>query len=484
MSVNHRRRIVSSGLVVCLLCVAGVPAWATWSIVLTDTSTGEIAIGQATCVTGIDLMALTPAVVNGVGAGTVAGFVDTTGTARTIIRDELLAGALPHEILQTGSVLDPDFETHQYSIAHVDGFSVTYTGTAVAAGSHWFGGQAGTDGEIRYAVSGNVLAGAPVVDEAVAAILATDGSLTDKLMAAMEAARAMGGDGRCSCSQANPTGCGSPPASFEKSAHVGFMALIRAGDLPVDCINCTAADFVMNLNVANQGSSAEDPVLQLATLYDEWKSLRKRRPDAVESIVSLTPPSLLPDGVSTSQMEISLLDLNGQPIAVPIQSLTVTHASNSDGVTTIGTVIDNGDGSYSVTLTVGTTAGVDRFDVVADDGTRAVTLMPLPVLSVGSPGAVENVRWSNRETMEWDPELSGVAYHIYSGEIGDLTCNFFGTCRDDLDTVRTDLRLVFPDDPLPEEFLFFLITSEDAGNNEGPLAPSTCGPRSNPNPCP
>jgi hypothetical protein len=465
--------------------VAATPgSWATWSIVLTDTQTGEIAIGQATCVSGIDLMALTPAVVNGLGAGTVAGFVDTTGTARTIIRDELLAGALPHEILQTGSVLDPDFETHQYSIAHVDGFSVTYTGTAVAAGSHWFGGQAGTDGNIKYAVSGNVLAGAPVVDEAVAAIIATNGSLTEKLMAAMEAARSMGGDGRCSCSPSNPTGCGSPPASFEKSAHVGFMALIRAGDLPFDCINCTAADFVMNLNVANQGSGAVDPVLQLATLYDEWSSLRKRRPDAVESTVSLTPPSMLPDGVSTSLMEILLLDLNGQPISVAIQSLTVTHAPGSDGVTTIGSVVDNGGGAYSITLTAGTTAGIDRFAVTADDGTRAVILMPLPVLSVGSPGVVENVRWSNRETLEWDPETSGVAYHIYAGEVGDLTCLFFGTCRDDLDTVRTDLRLVFPDEPLPEESLFFLVTSEDAGGNEGPLGSSTCGPRENPTPCP
>jgi hypothetical protein len=321
-----------------------------------------------------------------------------------------------------------------------------------------------------------------VVDEAVAAIIATDGSLTDKLMAAMEAARAMGGDGRCSCSPSNPTGCGSPPASFEKSAHVGFMALIRAGDLPVDCINCTAADFVMNLNVANQGSGAVDPVLQLATLYDS--SLRKRRPDAVESTVSLTPPSMLPDGVSTSLMEILLLDLNGQPISVAIQSLTVTHAPDSDGVTTIGTVVDNGGGAYSVTLTAGTTAGIDRFAVTTDDGTRAVVLMPLPVLSVGSPGVVENVRWSNRETLEWDPETSGVAYHIYAGEVGDLTCLFFGTCRDDLDTVRTDLRLVFPDEPLPEESLFFLVTSEDAGGNEGPLGSSTCGPRENPTPCP
>ena len=430
----------------------------------------------------IDLQALTPGLVTGTGAGTVAGFVDTSGNARTIIRDALLTGTPAHEILELLASYS-NFEQHQYSIADVNGFAVTYTGTITQANGTWFSGQAGRDGDIAYAVSGNLLTGAPVVDEAAAAIVATQGNVTDRLMAAMEAARSMGGDGRCSCAPNNPTGCGSPPASFVKSAHNGYMMLARLGDTS-DCIDCTVGDFIMSLDVAGQVSSDPDPVIQLQTLYNEWRSFRKRRPDAAESTVTLTPPSLLPDGVSTTEMSITLLDINTQPIGVAIQSLTVTHAPGSDGICTIGAVVDHGGGTYGVTLTAGTTAGVDRFRITADDGTRAVILMPEPALSIGSPGVVENVRWSDRATLEWDAETAGVAYHLYGADLSALTCNFFGACQNGLDTVLTDLRLVYPDDPLPTEGVFFLITSVDAGGNEGPLGDSACGPRPNNSLCP
>jgi len=45
------------------------PAGATWSIILIDTRTGEIAIASATCVDRIDLETMTPVVVAGIGAG-------------------------------------------------------------------------------------------------------------------------------------------------------------------------------------------------------------------------------------------------------------------------------------------------------------------------------------------------------------------------------------------------------------------------------
>ncbi|MDX1389728.1 MAG: DUF1028 domain-containing protein, partial [Acidobacteriota bacterium] len=156
-----------------LVAVASAPgSWATWSIVITDTRTGDVAIGQATCVQNIDLQALTPGLVTGTGAGTVAGFVDVSGQARTIIRDAFLAETPAYEILQVLAFYE-DFEQHQYSIADVNGFAVTYTGTITQANGNWFGGQAGRDGDIAYAVSGNLLTGAPVIDEAVAAILVT-----------------------------------------------------------------------------------------------------------------------------------------------------------------------------------------------------------------------------------------------------------------------------------------------------------------------
>ncbi len=112
-------------------------------------------------------------------------------------------------------------------MADVRGRTATFSGTSAAA---WAGGRTGRTGDFVYAVQGNILTGAPVVDLAVDAIISTPGDLPAKLMASMEAARAMGGDGRCSCSS-GPTNCGSPPPSFSKSAHIAYLMVSRLGDL-------------------------------------------------------------------------------------------------------------------------------------------------------------------------------------------------------------------------------------------------------------
>jgi hypothetical protein len=77
-------------------------------------------------------------------------------------------------------------------------------------------------------------------------------------------------------------------------------------------------------------------------------------------------------------MEIALFDRLGTPVTVAIQSVTVQHAADSAGLSTIGAVVDNGGGSFSVTLTSGLTAGTDRFVVTVDDGTNTIQLAPPP----------------------------------------------------------------------------------------------------------
>ena len=344
-----------------LSLIAARPAGATWAVILTDTETGEVGIGQATCVSGIDLRSLSAVVVTGRGVATVQAFVDSSGVARTTIRDELLAGTPPDEILNVLSMTDPQHETHQYCIVDTAGGAATYTGTS-AQGLQYAGGQTGEVGSLRYCVAGNVLTGAPVVEQAVQAIVQTAGSLADKLMAAMQAAREMGGDGRCSCSPSNPTGCGSPPADFERSAINGYLVVGRSGDTEA-CAICSGGDYYLDLEVAFQNNSDPDPVLVLQSLYDVALQDLAGRPDAVESIVTVDPPFLLPDGSSTALMDVLLLDLNGSPIGLPIGSFEVAHARDSDGVSTIGIPADHGGGQYSVTITAGTDPGVDLFHV-------------------------------------------------------------------------------------------------------------------------
>jgi hypothetical protein len=225
-----------------ILVAAGL-AWAapreadaTWSIIIVDTRTGEIAIGSATCLSGFDLELNASIVVPGIGAAAAQSFVDQTGQNRVFIHDRMLRATHPADIIKDLAGFDSGHQTRQYGIVDLreNGRAVTFTGTQAG---QYRGGRTGrvvgagpTGGDLVYAVQGNVLTGAPVIDAAVAAIESEPGDVPEKLMRAMEEAMRLGGDGRCSCSQGNPTGCGAPPPNFVRTAYIGYMIVSRDGD--------------------------------------------------------------------------------------------------------------------------------------------------------------------------------------------------------------------------------------------------------------
>jgi hypothetical protein len=213
-----------------------LPANATWSIVVVNRRTGEVAIGSATCIARINLVLGLPTVVPGVGGGVV----QASGSSADLVpmTQGLRAGLAPADILDLVIAAEPSPRVLQTAIvALYPGAPVTHTGSGVGRAK---AGVAGEVGDLAYAIQGNVITGAAVVQAAEAALLAKDGDLGQKLLAAMEAARDMGGDGRCSCDFGDADGCGAPPPSFEKSAHVGFMLVARIGDEAPPCL--TGAD--------------------------------------------------------------------------------------------------------------------------------------------------------------------------------------------------------------------------------------------------
>jgi Family of unknown function (DUF1028)/Invasin, domain 3 len=369
-----------AALVLAVLFLLAPPAGATWSIVLVDTATGEVAVAGATCLEGLDLLKLLPVVVVGRGGGCAQSQVDTTAANRKEIFDNLILGTPPPEIIEI--LIDGDlfWKSRQYGIADMSPEGAGYTGAAAGQYKEHIFGSSGT---VTYAIQGNVLTGAPVIAAAQLAVTSTSGSLADKLMAGMEAARLMGGDGRCSCAPGDPTGCGSPPPSFVKSAHIGFVVVARIGDVDGICNavkGCASGEYWLKLNAKGLMDPDPDPVFVLQQEFEAFTATLHGHPDGVRSVAGFDHDELLADGQSTRTLTVALYDYFGAPLLAGGATLTVTHAPDSAGLSAIGAVTDNGDGTYSLEVTAGASTGTDLFAVRVDDGFKPATLYPYPAL--------------------------------------------------------------------------------------------------------
>ncbi len=387
MTANIRTQFV------CVLACAGIllhavgSACATWSIVMTDTRTGEVAAGTVTCLNQFDLLALVPVVVVGKGAAACQASGDFDGQRRPVIFNGLIAGVDPQAMLAQVALI-PGHASRQYGIADVQGRTITFTGPSCAP---WAGGLTGRDGDVVYAIQGNILTGECVVANIEAAIRANPWDLPTRLMAGMRAARDAGGDGRCSC-PASPPDCGCPPPSFNKSGHIGGVIVARLGDQDDEVCNaagCAGGRYYLQLNVAYQPASRPDPVDQLMTRFALWRASLAGRPDAIRSMVSFSPAVYTPPDTVSSTMRIELRDWTNSPISVPVQSVVVMHAPDSPGLTQFGTPVQVEPGVFELPLTRPVSSGVDRLVVSVDaGGERPIVLMPLPRFPVHTVGDV------------------------------------------------------------------------------------------------
>ncbi len=379
-------------LVVGSLAVAvGIPARATWSIVAVDTRSGEIAIGSATCLTDFDLQRLLPVVRVGLGAAAAQSAVDLTGRNRRRIWNELGRRTDPRRILQILEDHDPQHQSRQYGIVDTLGRRATFTGRQDGPYANGLTGRVGT---LSYAIQGNVITGQAVLDAARDALVNTPGALPEKLMAAMEAARAMGGDGRCSCTPDDPPGCGAPPPDFDKAAHIGFMIVARRGDRDSPRCGrgpgCAAGDYYLELNIANQSANDPDPVLQLRNQFDLWRAALVGWPDAVESVATLTPDRGLNTAPVTTTLRLELRDWQGLPASQILDVQVAAETVDTVGSVTVGAVQDLGGGVFELPVTADLTPGPHRLRVLvtAPDGPDqntdddSIILTPSPVFWV------------------------------------------------------------------------------------------------------
>lgn len=414
-------------LVPVLLAVLALvpPAGATWSIVVVNRRTGEVGVAGATCLPRLNLLRAIPMVQVGRGGGVVqaSGSSDDLIPMAAGLRD----GLSPDEILLLVQAAEPSPQLLQTGIVSLyPGAPVTFTGPSVGAAK---AGVVGEVGDLAYAIQGNVLAGRQVVLDAEAALLATPGDLGQKLLVAMQVARQLGGDGRCSCSLSNPPSCGTPPASFEKSAHCGFLVVARMGDPDVPCLtagDCVSLRYHLRLNVrgGDANENDPDPVDQLTELYAEWRASRSGRPDGILSTVDAVA-SLPADGLTKRPVTIQLVDVDGVPLAT---GGCVVRVAAVDGGRThlgIGPVTDLGDGRYTFTVTAGRSVGVDRLVITAEDDVVSATLFPFleiesvspPALHAGRP-AVSAAAGGEVPFVLSLPERAGAAYLLLASGAG------------------------------------------------------------------
>ncbi len=190
--------LIASAGVPCFVAAQGAsqvspwPPVATFSIVGHDPATGEV---------GVAVQSRVFSVGNGViwgeaGVGVVAtqAIVDVSYGPRAM--ELLRLGYSPQDVVDTVWETDPDPRPEdwtkygrQFSVMSADGRVATYTGPQA---SEWAGHVVGE----YCSAQGNILAGPDVVQDMVSAFEDTDGHLSLRLMAALEAGQAAGGDVR------------------------------------------------------------------------------------------------------------------------------------------------------------------------------------------------------------------------------------------------------------------------------------------------
>ena len=219
-------------LLTLLLTVIATPAFATWSVVALDRKTGSLVIASATCVTAQGLTSrgglkgIQAVVIPGKGIAAAQAGVDGTRANQMLIFNELQKGTAPADII-TMLKADPRIESRQFGILDLQGRMAGFSGATNGATSLDVQGQVAGTG-IFYSIQGNILTNAAVVNEAVKAFVANTGGLTDRVMAAMEAADANGGDSRCSCARGPQTA--ATAACETRTAYVAYILRAENGD--------------------------------------------------------------------------------------------------------------------------------------------------------------------------------------------------------------------------------------------------------------
>jgi len=247
---------------------------ATWSVIAVDTRSGQVIIASATCVAqgrfagfpAKGLMDIQAIVVPGVAVAAAQARVDNTRENQRLIYRELKDGTPPGEIIEMLAE-DSLFAGRQFGIVDLQGRCAGHSGSGNGAASLHVADSIPDQG-IFFSIQGNILASDDVVHMAVAAFKGEGGTMADRVMAAMEAADAEGGDRRCTC-ESEPV---LEVPCDGKTSHVAYILVANPDDTEGESFNDGEYSLFIDVHDKNiQAGENANPVRTLRMRHDRWK---------------------------------------------------------------------------------------------------------------------------------------------------------------------------------------------------------------------
>ena len=216
----------------------------TFSIVAVDLNNNQVGSAGASCIGGsIIISDIHP----GIGAIHTQSY--WSGYNQLVASDLMDSGLSPDEIIDY--LIENDVNNNpfirQYGIVDIyeGGRSAAYTGeNCMDYKAHILGA---TPPVYTYAIQGNILLGEEILINMENNFNSTSGSLSDKLMAALQGANIEGADSRCLDNETS-----------------SLSAFIRVAN-PLD----EDDNFLLDLNI-NNTSNGQEPIDLLQELYDQW----------------------------------------------------------------------------------------------------------------------------------------------------------------------------------------------------------------------
>ncbi len=191
----------------------------TWSILARDPASGSLGVAVATRFFAVG--ALCPRVEGGVGSLATQALVNPIYGIDGMAR--LRAGEAPEAVVAALTAADAGRAARQLHLLAADGRSARHTGEGCVG---WAGHLAGAD----LSIAGNMLAGPAVLEATRDAFLAAAGApLAERLLAALEAGEAAGGDrrGRQSAALAVASADPYPDLDLRVDDHADPLAELR-----------------------------------------------------------------------------------------------------------------------------------------------------------------------------------------------------------------------------------------------------------------